>query len=194
MAKTADIYFRVDPWAVIEDGFEPAYSRVSESVFSLANENTGVRGYFDEGGDTDSLRGAYLNGVYDIEKLPRSYKGIIDHTHFMIPAADWLRTGIVLDGERLDLSRVRFRGFRRKLDMREGTLRREFIWETASGKELRLSFLRFLDMIRRERAYQRITMEALNFSGEISFSSSVSFDVTHELYRQCFWQETRTAA
>ena len=194
MAKTADIYFRVDPWAVIEDGFEPAYSRVSESVFSLANENTGVRGYFDEGGDTDSLRGAYLNGVYDIEKLPRSYKGIIDHTHFMIPAADWLRTGIVLDGERLDLSRVRFRGFRRKLDMREGTLRREFIWETASGKELRLSFLRFLDMIRRERAYQRISMEALNFSGEISFSSSVSFDVTHELYRQCFWQETRTAA
>ena len=44
MAKTADVYFKVDPWKVIEEGFDPAYSRVSESVFSLANESMGVRG------------------------------------------------------------------------------------------------------------------------------------------------------
>ena len=81
MAKTADRYFSVDPWSIIEEGFNPSYSRVSESVFSLANESMGVRGYFDEGGSIDSLRGAYINGVYDIEKLPRSYRGIIDHTH-----------------------------------------------------------------------------------------------------------------
>ena len=54
MAKTADLYFRVDPWKVIEEGFDPAYSRVSESVFSLANESQGVRGCFDEGGTVDT--------------------------------------------------------------------------------------------------------------------------------------------
>ena len=43
MAKTADRYFRVDPWKIAEEGFDPAYSRVSESVFSLANESMGVR-------------------------------------------------------------------------------------------------------------------------------------------------------
>ena len=192
MAKTADLYFRVDPWKIIEEGFDPSYARVSESIFSLANESIGARGCFDEGGSTDSLRGCYINGVYDIEHLPRSYRGIIDHTHFMIPAADWLGTRLELDGETLDLGRSRFRDFRRELDMQAGTLTRSFTWETASGKALRIEFLRFLDMVSRERAYQRVTMEALNFSGRIVFESSLSFGVQHEGYRQCFWQETRT--
>lgn len=194
MAKIADVYFDVDPWKVIETGFDPSYSRVSESVFSLANETMGVRGFFDEGYGGDSLRGCYTNGVFDIDNIGRSYRGIIDHTHFMIPSADWLLTGIALDGEKLDLNRVKFRDFRRELDMRAGTLTRSFVWQTESGKELRLVFLRFLDMRRRERAYQRITFEALNFDGTVSLSSGVTFDVVHEGYKKCFWQETQTEA
>ena len=194
MAKSADIYFRVDPWKIIEEGFDPSYSRVSESVFSLANETMGVRGCFDEGGTVDSLRGMYVNGVYDIENLNRSYRGIIEHTHFMIPAADWLRTEISLDGETLDLGRADIRQFRRELNMREGTLTRSLIWRTASGKEIRLTFLRFLDMVHRERAYQRLTMEALNFSGEILISSGLSFNVWHEGYKKCFWMDTCSKA
>jgi len=194
MAKAADVYFSVDPWKIVEEGFDPAYSRVSESVFSLANEAMGVRGCFDEGGSVPSLRGAYINGVYDIEPLNRSYRGIVDKTHFMIPAADWLQTGISLDGEKLDLGRVRFRDFKREMDMQSGVLTRSFVWQTAQGKELRLTFLRFMDMTHRERAYQRITMEPLNFSGEVAFSSGLSFDVLHEGYQKCFWQGVRGEA
>lgn len=194
MAKAADVYFSVDPWKIVEEGFDPAYSRVSESVFSLANETMGVRGCFDEGGSIDSLRGAYVNGVYDIEPIGRSYRGIIEETHFMIPAAEWLMTEIVLDGERLDLGCVQFRAFRREMDMRAGTLTRSFVWRTASGKELRLRFLRFVDMTHRERAYQRIVLEPLNFSGEVDFSSGLSFHATHEGYRKCFWEGTRAEA
>ena len=185
------MYFKIDPWRVIEEGFDPAYSRVSESVFSLANETMGVRGCFDEGGTIDSLRGAYTNGVYDIEPIGKSYRGIIDRTHFMIPTAEWLMTEISLDGETLDLGKSKFRDFKRELDMRSGTLSRSLIWETASGKELRLFFLRFLDMEHRERAYQRVTLEALNFSGRVEFASGLSFDVTHEGYQKCFWQQPR---
>ena len=194
MAKTADVYFRVDPWKIIEEGFDPAHARVSESVFSLADESMGVRGFFDEGGTLDSLRGAYLNGVYDFEPLPRSYRGIIDHTHFMIPAADWLGTEILLDGEKLDLGKVRFRDFRRELDMRRGTLERSFVWQAASGKELRLSFLRFLDMRHPERGCQRLILEALNFSGDLELSLGVSFDTVHEGTGRCYWGETRREA
>ena len=194
MAKVADIYFAVDPWKIIEVGFDPAYSRVSESVFSLGNESIGVRGYFDEGGSVDSLRGAYTNGVYDIVPLDRSYRGIVDRTHFMIPSADWLMTRLRLDGETLDLGRVSFRDFRRELDMHTGALTRSFIWRTASGKELRLSFLRFLDMIHRERAYQRITLEALNFSGDVELTAGLSFQVRHEGRDRCFWGKTRGEA
>ena len=194
MAKVADIYFKTDPWKVIEEGFDPAYSRVSESVFSLGNESIGARGFFDEGGDVDSLRGCYTNGVYDIVRLPRSYRGIVDKTHFMIPSADWLLTSLTLDGEKLDLGKVRFRDFRRVLDLKEGTLTRSFVWETAAGKALKLTFLRFLDMVHRERAYQRITLEPLNFSGEILLSSGLSFNVRHEGHKTCFWRDTRIEA
>ncbi len=191
MAKVADVYFAVDPWKIIEEGFDPAYSRVSESVFSLANESIGVRGCFDEGGSADSLRGAYTNGVYEFVQLGRSYCGIVDKTHFMIPSAEWLMTELRLDGETLDLGRSKVREFRRELDLRRGTLTRSFIWETASGKELRLRFLRFLDMSCRERAYQRIVFEPLNFSGELEFVSGLSFQVRHEGQQKCFWGETR---
>ena len=194
MTKVADSYFKIDPWKVVEEGFDPAYGRVSESIFSLANESIGVRGYFEEGGSLDSLRGAYANGVYDISPIGKSYKGIVEKTHFMIPTADWLLTGLVLDGETLDLGRVSFRNFWRELDMRAGTLTRSFVWETASGKALQLTFLRFLDMEHRERAYQRITLKALNFSGEVTLCAGISFAVTHEGHGTCFWGDTRKEA
>ena len=192
MAKVADKYFLTDPWKVIEQGFNPQYARVSESVFALSNENLGVRGFFDEGGSVDSLRGAYTNGVYDLENLPRSYRGIVDKTHFMIPSADWLMSSISVDGEVLDLGKVNFSDFVRELDMRSGTLTRSFVWHLKSAKDLRLSFLRFLDMRHGERAYQRITLEALNFTGPVEVSSGISFDVLHEGRNACFWGNART--
>ena len=194
MAKIADKYFQTDEWKVVENGFDPAYARVSESIFALCNENIGVRGFFDEGGSVDSLRGAYLNGVYEIKDLPKSYRGIIDRTHFMIPSVDWLKTCISLDGESLDIGKVKYSKFMRELDMRSGILTRSFVWHTESGKDVRLTFIRFTDMQNSERAYQRITFEALNFSGPVELSSGLSFNVKHEGRDECFWGESKGEA
>ena len=38
MAGKIDRYYKIDPWKVIEEGFDPSRSRASESVFSLSNE------------------------------------------------------------------------------------------------------------------------------------------------------------
>ena len=194
MAKVANIHYSVDPWKITENGFDANYSRVGESVFSLGNESIGVRGCFDEGGSVDSLRGAYINGVYDLADIDRSYRGIVEKVHFMIPAADWLDTAISLDSETLDLGRIRYRDFVRELDLRTGTLTRSFIWETVGGKELKLTFIRFLDMVHRERAYQRITLEALNFSGPVEIQSGLSFQAVHEGRKTCFWRRPRCEA
>ncbi|MCL2050460.1 MAG: family 65 glycosyl hydrolase [Lachnospiraceae bacterium] len=193
MVKIADKYFKTDPWKIIEAGFNPEYLRVSESVFALSNENLGVRGNFDEGGSFLSLRGMYVNGVYEIEDLPRSYKGIVDKTHFMIPAVDWLKTSITVDGEVLDLGKSNFSAFVRELDMRSGTLSREFVWHTNSGKNLKLKFIRFLDMNHGERAYSRICFEALDFSGPVLLSSGLSFDLLHEGRNECFFENAQIA-
>lgn len=192
MAKIADKYFQPHPWKLVERGFDPRYAAVSESVFTLSNESLGVRGFPDEGGSVPGLRGCYANGVYEVEPLPRSYRGIVDRSHFMIPSADWLRTGITLDGERLDLGTCQFRDFVRELDLRAGTLKRSFVWRTASEKELRLCFTRFLDMEHGPRGYQRVTLEALNFSGPVRLTAGVSFGVLHAGRGTCFWGEART--
>ena len=194
MGKVANKYFSVDPWKIIETGFDPAYARIAESVFSLGNESIGVRGCFDEGGSVDSLRGSYINGVYDLAQIGRSYRGIVDKVHFMIPAADWLNLSIYVDGEALDLGKVKYRNFKRILDMQAGTLTRSFVWETASGKELELTFLRFLDMNHREHAYTRVTLTALNFSGSVEIQSGLSFSTVHEGRKTCFWNEIRRKA
>ena len=64
MGKKADIYYKVHPFQIIEEGFEPEYAEVSESIFSIANEYMGVRGYFEEGYSGKRLIGSYFS-AYD---------------------------------------------------------------------------------------------------------------------------------
>ena len=153
MAKIADQYLRVDPWEIIEDGFHPDRSQVSESLFSLANEHQGVRGFFDEGYSGQSLIGVYLNGIYEerfVEGM--AYKGISNRIAFMVNTVNWLYTRVEVDGEILDLAKSTFSDFRRTLDFRTGELRREFTWETTSGKKLQIVFSRLLSMETKELA------------------------------------------
>lgn len=189
MAKIADIYFKVDPWKIIEEGFDPARSMVAESVFSLANEYMGVRGYFEEGCSCDSLLGSYFNGVYEFSKdvNKTAYKGIVDHTHFMVNSVDWLYTRILLDGEQLDLNNAQFGDFKRVLDLREGTLTREFIWEHKNGKSLKIKFLRFLNMDKTNQGFQRVEFEPINFTGNIEVIMALDFGTIHVSKDKNFW-------
>src|SRR5258708_7507475 len=110
-SKVADQYLVVDPWLIAEKGFHPDRSRVSESIFSTANETMGTRGYFDEGYSGDTHLGSYINGVYEARKIDKSYKGISTSGNYMVNTLDWLFTRIRAGGEELDLNHSKFSGF-----------------------------------------------------------------------------------
>lgn len=190
MAKIADIYYKLDPWKVIEEGFDENRNMVSESIFSLGNEYMGVRGYFEEGSSCEGLLGSYFNGVYeystDVNKS--AYKGIIDHTHFMVNSVDWLYTRISIDGEELNLNKVNFNSFVRILDLKEGTLTREFIWNTKSGKSLKVNFLRFLNMDRTNEGFQRISFHPINFSGNVDIIMALDFGTIQTTRQKNYWK------
>src|SRR5512139_1472246 len=113
MAKVADKYLQVHPWKIIERGFHPEQGLVSESLFSLANEHQGVRGFFDEGYSGDSLVGAYLNGIYEEHFLEKSaYKGISNRLSYMVNTVNWLHTRLDLEDEQLDLQQCTVLKFR----------------------------------------------------------------------------------
>lgn len=190
MGKVADKYLKIDPWEIIEQGFEPEHGRVSESIFSLGNEYMGVRGYFDEGYSGDKLIGSYFNGVFEEGKAIPSghYKGMVSRTTFMVNAVDWLYTRISIDDETLDIAKSHVEDFIRYLDMKKGILTRQFIWNTSSGKSVRISFERFLSMTNHTLGCQRISLEPLNFSGKANIRTALDFSVIHEMCGKNLWQ------
>lgn len=153
---------------------------VSESIFSLGNEYTGVRGYFDEGYSGSKLIGSYINGIFEEKFLEASgYKGIVNTMTYMVNTVDWLHTRLQIDGEQLDLNTVKFRNFVRVLDLKTGILTRSFVWCTKTGKEVELIFERFLSMQEPHFGGQRIRARALNFSGSLLVEAGLDFSQPH---------------
>jgi maltose phosphorylase len=190
MPKVQDRYLVVDPWKIVEDGFHPERSRVSESLFSLSNEHMGVRGYFDEGYSGDTLIGCYLNGIYEEHYLkePTTYKGISNRIAFMVNTVNWLYTRIELGSEVLDLNQGKFADFRRELDLHTGQVTRSYTWTTKAGRELKVAFSRFLSMQTKELGFQRISLTPVNFSAPINVTLGLDFAVPHEMYKENFWE------
>ncbi|QUL53074.1 family 65 glycosyl hydrolase [Paenibacillus tritici] len=192
MAKVADKYLKVDPWAIIEEGFDPERNRTSESIFSLGNEYMGVRGYADEGYSGDSLPGSYFNGLNEEMEVGNHYKGIIRSLRYMVNAVDWLYTRIAVDGESLDLARSNVKDYTRRLDLRTGTYKREFIWHLAGGKKLKVSFTRLVSMTMSHLGLQQVTFEPLNFTGTVDICTGLDFGMVHEERGQSMWKRLRS--
>lgn len=179
MAKVADRYFKVEPWKVIEEGFNPDYAMVGESIFSLGNEYMGVRGYFEEGYGGETLLGSYFNGVYEKRTIPgQGYKGIIHETEFMVNSVDWLYLRIMAGNESLDLANVSIEDFHREIDLRTGLLTREFLWKTGNGK-LRIRLERLLSMVHMEYAVQRVVVTSVDYEGSVAVLAGLDFDTLH---------------
>ncbi|OJV65876.1 MAG: family 65 glycosyl hydrolase [Clostridiales bacterium 38-18] len=189
MSKYADRYYKVEPWRVVEEGFNPEYAQVSESIFSLGNEFMGLRGYFEEGYSGDRLQGSYVNGVYESRKVVKSgYKGMLEDTEFMVNAVDWTKISLVINHVNLDLNEVTFSQFERSLDLKSGLLIRRFNWQVDSQTLVSLKFERLLSMPHYTLGTQKVTIEALKGDIEVELRAYLSFDTLHESLNENFWE------
>jgi maltose phosphorylase len=188
MAKVADKYFKTDSWKVIEEGFNPDYGKVAESIFSLGNEYMGIRGYFEEGYSKDKLIGSYFNGIYERTKPEYGhYKGITDFSEYMVNSVNYLYTRIEADGKILDLADADITDFERVLDMKNGLLTRSFVWNVSAGKRVKITFDRALSMTDVEMAMQRITATALDSDVEVAVTSGLDFGEFHMMQKKNMW-------
>lgn len=185
MQKIAQKYFKVDPWKIIEKGYDKSKNEVAESIFSIGNEYMGIRGFFEEEISINNrLIGSYFNGIheYSDEDQGANYKGIIKRTHFMINSVNWLYTKIVCNGQTLDLAHSKFTNFERILDLKSGLLTRSFTWELEDHKQLEVTFKRFVSMTDEKYGYQSIEFVPLNFSGDIEVELGLDFSNLHWNY------------
>ncbi|TCL72407.1 maltose phosphorylase [Hydrogenispora ethanolica] len=187
------VKFGVDEWRIIEQEFDPAANRFSESIFSLGNEHMGLRGFFEEDYSGDSLPGTYLAGVFYPDKTRVGWWKIGYPEFFakMINSANWIGVKIASGGASLDLAQCRIRDFRRELDMKEGRLTRSFVWSGADGRETACCFTRFLSMAENNLACLAVEITPLNYAGTLSLTPYLDGDVVNEdaNYAEQFWEE-----
>ncbi len=162
MAKIAKKYLEVHNDKIVERGYHPERHMVSESLFAQSNEYMGARAYFDEGiSAAKSLRGVYFNGIYDYsrEVLNTGYKGIATRTHFMVNSHDIFALELVINKEKLDLNKVKFKDFYRELSFHSGEYIREFTWQLPTGN-VKVRIHRLLSLTNPHLALQKISLSS----------------------------------
>lgn len=185
-------YLKADPWSVIEEGWTPDYNEISESIFSIGNGRFGQRANFEEGYSGKSLQGSYVAGIYYPDKTKVGWWKIGYPEYFakVLNAPSWIGIPIEIDGEKLDLAKVRsVQYFRRELNMQHGLLSRSFEVDLISGKKLKIAAKRFCSIADDEIGAIHYEVTALNFSGTITLTPDVDADVVNQdaNYDEKFW-------
>jgi maltose phosphorylase len=186
-------YFKVDEWKIIEEGFDPHYNKVAESVFSLGNGRMGQRANFEEAYSGDTLQGNYVAGVYYPDKTRVGWwkNGYPEYFAKVLNAANWIGIDVQIGDEQIDLAKCEVLSFRRELNMKEGYLKRNFKAKTANGKEIEVEAIRFCSIADDECGVIKYTITLLNFDGELTLIPFIDGDIINKdsNYDEKFWDE-----
>ncbi len=188
-------YLKIDPWCIIEEGFNPDNNRASESIFSLGNGRFGQRANFEEQYSGETFQGNYLAGVYYPDKTKVGWwkNGYPEYFAKVLNAPNWLGIDIKVEEENLDLAKCKVLEFKRTLNMKDAYLQREFLAELPSGKQIKANVIRFLSIANPEIAAIKYTIEAVNFDGEVTITSYIDAGIKNAdaNYNEYFWDEVK---
>src|SRR5580704_1005717 len=124
----ADLGGEDSRWLILEEGFAAALAGTCETLFTTGNGYLGTRGSLEEGHE-GALPGTFLRGVFDHHD-----SAVAD----LVKTPDWLSLAVVVNGVRLDVTSVSVVRHRRVLDMREGAVFRDTVFEDGQGRRTRV--------------------------------------------------------
>jgi maltose phosphorylase len=186
-------YLKHHEWQIIEEGLDPHYNKISESVFSIGNGRMGQRANFEEEYSGETLRGSYVAGVYYPDKTRVGWwkNGYPEYFAKVLNAPNWIGIHVSIDNQKLDLAKCKVEDFKRMLDMRTGLLSRSFAATLGDGKKVRVESKRFCSMAHGEVGAIRYAITPLNFSAKGLLSIYVDADVVNKdsNYDEKFWEE-----
>jgi alpha,alpha-trehalose phosphorylase len=164
-----------DEWRIVETRYSDDYVARAETVFSLGNGFLGVRGTFEEGRPAVSP-GTYVNGFHETWPIMHAEEahGLARVGQTIINVPDTTIFKLYVDDEPLFLVTARVRDYRRILDMRAGTLTREFVWALASGKHVRVRSCRLVSFEHRHLVAMTYEVTMLDQAAPVAISSQVA--------------------
>ena len=118
--------------------------------------------------------------------LRRTHGPAAEEYQTMINTTDWRIIEVSVDGESFSLLNGKVEHYQRVLDLKDGILKREVVWESPNGKKLELCFERFISQTDQHLAVMRCHVKPLNFSGKVTITSKVDGNVRnyHHLKNQ----------
>ncbi|WP_460057095.1 glycoside hydrolase family 65 protein [Pseudolactococcus yaeyamensis] len=169
-------YAKENPWQIEEVGFDSRYLGKSESIMALGNGYIGSRSATEER-YIGERRDTFVAGTFnkfdenEVSELPN------------IPDIWWM--DFIINGEHFTLEKGKVTDFSKRLNLKNGELVREFVWEFEAIK-LRFKCRRFISKAHRHylsnlAEIENLTSETLNFqicsgiNGQVTNSGSQHF-------------------
>ena len=165
-----------DEWNIVEKNLQPEFMAQMETVLALGNGYLGMRGVHEEG--TPCVQnGTFINGFY--ESWPIVYGeeafGFARTGQTMLNVTDSKIIRLFVDDEPFDLATASIRRYVRKLNMKSGTLDRDLVWETASGKLVQIHSRRLVSFEQRHVAAISYELTVLNAEARVLISSELLY-------------------
>lgn len=176
-------------WCIVDKNFDITKNRHYESVFSLGTGFMTTRASIEEGFSDDEQSVEYErrmdNTTLEKSRETKSRWGtfmpVIQANHptlrqGIVNLPYYLGLAIHVDGEKLDLEHGEISGYCRWLDLLSGTLYRCVVWQTRSGKQVEITWRRYMDPQERFACVQDVNL-TLSQSAEVVVESFVDNNV-----------------
>ena len=171
--------YPVEPWAIREIALDLSNLAQSESVFALSNGHIGLRGNLDEG-EPNGLPGTYLNGFYETRPLPYAEAGYgyPEDGQSIVNVTNGKIIRLLVEDEPFDLRYGNLVSHERVLDMQGGVLRREVVWTSPTGRQVKVTSTRMVSFTQRAVAVIDYTVEPLDGEFPVVVQSELVADET----------------
>ncbi|OLF15998.1 glycoside hydrolase family 65 protein [Actinophytocola xanthii] len=166
--------FQVAPWDLRWNSLDLPALEQTESIFALSNGHIGIRGSLEEGEPT-VLPGTYLNGFYEQHQLPYAEGGYgyPEDGQTVVNVTDGKIIRLLVQDEPLDMRYGRALEHHRTLDFRSGTLRRDTVWESPTGRRVRVRSERLVSFTQRSVVAIRYEVEPLDGNVQLVVQSDL---------------------
>ena len=169
-----DVY-PLDDWAIVERKFSRDFVAQNETIFSLANGYIGMRGNFSEGTPLIEA-GTYVNGFHETWPIVYGEEayGFAKTGQTMLRVPDGKTIRLFVDDEPFFVPTANLRTYERRLNMKDGTLDREVLWETPGGKRVSIKSRRMVSFEHRHLAAIDFEVTVLNADAPVVLISELS--------------------
>jgi alpha,alpha-trehalose phosphorylase len=164
-----------DEWKIIEKQFYPDFIGQMETIFALSNGYLGMRGTFEEGRPFYN-HGNFVNGFFESWPIVYGEKayGFAKTGQTIVNLHDLKIIRLFVDDEPFFLPTADLKHFTRTLDMKEGTLIRNILWEMPSGKLVSIKSTRLVSFEHRHLAAIEYEVTVLNSTAPVVISSEIT--------------------